>query len=365
MASAVAVNYIRIVKYNYYLSPAIYIYFIPLFLYLVEPALAEVYGFRKPLIHEVETLLFVSLWILSISIGFELSSAKIPSKQFNFDDNFINLMFALIVFSYIQYVLYVNGGFPKSILETRMFYIKISTSGVAFLFTILNVFLTILFIIKASQRHNIFSIAIFAFPLLLSGSKASIFNVLVLYLISMQFNSKLNLKFAFSILFLAIISMFYLLIVLHSIEGFAYSVWHYSDHFSNLNKLINKLYTEGFYNGEILFGSLIYLVPRLFWEGKPEVYGIHILSNDINPSKLADGIFTAFGPVGNGISDFGLLYMLIFSGIGAWIMGTLFYSGMRKKNILLIILSMYLNVVGLICISVLLVGNSIYRTIIK
>ena len=130
--------YMMTIKRGIVVTPPVFLYLIPTFLYLIEPLLAHIYGFRRDLNNEVVTLLVILAWIIAIGIGFKAAQSSLKVRSMQFDDGFLNLAFILCILLYVLYIVRVNGSFPKTLFEVRMYYIKLSSSGIAFIYTILN-----------------------------------------------------------------------------------------------------------------------------------------------------------------------------------------------------------------------------------
>lgn len=65
-----------------------------------------------------------------------------------------------------------------------------------------------------------------------------------------------------------------------------------------------------YYYGAIAGGDLIWLIPRMFWEGKPARYGGVLVQEDVLPGLLSYetglGTYESFSPLGYGYADFGV-----------------------------------------------------------
>ena len=362
LISALLIYFMAVVKDRFFINPLIILHLIPFFLYLIEPILAFHFNYRNEFDNETLVMLLLLIWIISIGVGYNLSRPLIRINNTIFSKTYIRIFFTMMLILNVLYVVRINGEIPSNLYQLRLYYIKTGQSNIAFINTILSLFFAMILMISVAQREKLIFIILFSLPLLASGTKGAFYTVLIFSLAAYQLREKLKIKYLVSIFLTAVFSMFYLLMSLHNINGFKYSIWHYADHFRNLNILIDRLYNHGnFYYGEILFGKLIYLIPRIIWEEKPRIYGIHILAKDINPKKFDDGIFTAFGPVGNMIADFGLVFFIFYIIFMNYLIGILFKSSMKYQNVTLLLLAIYFNLVGLICFFVIFGGNYIFN----
>ena len=197
---------------------------------------------------------------------------------------------------------------------------SINDKGLGFFYSLSVMLTIILFLIYLNKNKYLLSLLLIPI-FLFFGKKQILLDVFIIALIVLELQKKINfIKISFALLFIAFFGGF-LHYLTYQFDNPFLSVISYFDYYQNLSFLIDKLSETNFnhYYGEISVSSYLKIIPRFIWEGKPIVYGINLVHQDLLPNEFALGVTPSFfEQIAIPFADFhlfGVIFAGLFNGI--------------------------------------------------
>jgi hypothetical protein len=255
----------------------------------------------------------ILIYIFSLYLGtlINIKGVKLSEIKRKKSTAVISLFFAVLLILPSLSILLECG---LSIEGVRCYYENVVFSKFAGFYELGKTFLffSILLFLLEYKKFKWWLI-ILIFFVVFSGSKFSIFNLVIFFCIYLEIYKKVKIK---SILIFSMPFAF-LLIVYHffqskdAVNPFIAAI-SYFDIYDKQSFLLEQFASgkHTLYLGEISYSSFYKFIPRLFWEGKPYNYGFAILNYDFLPEFAAVNYMPSFG-LGALYADFGIFSILL------------------------------------------------------
>lgn len=355
-------------------NPLIIGAFIVIFQFGIGKLIRDVgFGFSSDLYTE----LLIITYLLGVLLGVTLISKNRVSarprsslKVLNDNEHFVALILLLISTAFILSSL-ISAGSEFGFSGLRAFYHKNrADAGLSIFFISIGILGPIL-ALSCLQTKRYITLAICILCLILIGKKAPFFAICIGYIYLNSIEGKLMRK----ILILGV--MVFLLLMYHNVsstvEGTPLSILAgYFDYYQNLAHVLEKAdlgIQSSLTHGEIFFSQFYSFIPRIFWSGKPEIYGHLLIHERIFPAELITGYTRGIGStLAVPFMDGGLIW-LFACGITKGVITALLYyhsltsSKYQNYSFILLLLGVSVKVIGMLLLISLISKYTKYKIV--
>ena len=337
-----------IIIYGRFYNPILFLNFMLIFQLGLGPIIRALgYTFYDSLLLQLVTLFFIA----SVTFGFLIGCYVFKYKNREIDLNFdtkekIAFRFLRITYWVLFFLFFLNiysQLYSLNLIEIRAFYKENrSNSNVSALFGVLGL-LGPLIAIYYIKKKQIIMFLLTLISLLFLGKKAPFFVILIgiIFVFKPQFSLK-------NIFFVVIGS--FSLILLHNLQSSpvlplspTQILAGYFDYHINLSDALQKVADKnccfGIFHGQITLSNFWYLIPRVFYSLKPEIYGHTLIHYEFYSNELqlgyTRGIVTNIAVP---FAEFGYLGLLFLGGLKGALISFFLKCLQNEKNTLLKIL---------------------------